>query len=189
MRVVVLAEDERGEVPVLGDDGKRVELMLPDDVVCLRERDAVLARDETLARRHELGDLGGRIHAARTVVAARHDAEQLARGGAVLGDGHGGVTRLALELDDVLHGHVRRNVRVARDEAGLVGLDLADHLGLGLGRLRAVDERATALAGKGLGHARTGNGLHDGRHHRNVERKWALLAALVLDERRAQADV
>ena len=171
-------------MPVLGDDGKRVELVIPDDVVGLGERDAVLSRHEAVARRHEVDDLRRRVHAARTVVAARHDAEQLAGRGAVLGDGHRGMARLAFEINDVLHRHIRRDVRVARHEAGLVGLDLADHLGLGLGRLRAVDERAATLAGKGLGHARAGHGLHDGRHHGDVEGKRAFLAALVLHERR-----
>ena len=86
---VVLAEDEVEQVVVFIHDGQRVELVLPDDVVSLLERGRRRSGDELFARSHELAHLQISAHAAHAVVAARHDAEELAVGRCVLGDGDG----------------------------------------------------------------------------------------------------
>ena len=75
MGVVVLAEHDTEQAIVLVNDRQGVELLVPNDVVRLLERDVLVAHDELLARSHERSDLGRRIIAARTVVAAGHDAE------------------------------------------------------------------------------------------------------------------
>ena len=187
--VVVLAEDDAHQVVVLVHDGQGVELVVPDDVVGLLEGDVLVAHDEALARGHELADLLLVVVAAGAVVAARHDAEELAAGGAVVGDGHGGVAGAGLELHDLLHRHVRREGGVGLHEAGLVVLDGLDHGRLLLGRLVAVDEGEAALDGERDAHVDAGDGLHDGRDHGDVERERGLLAAVELHERRLERHV
>ena len=135
MAVVILAKHDADEVIVFVDNGERVELVLPDDVVCLFKGDVLVAHDELLTRRHEGLDLGLVVIATGTVIAARDDSEQFAARGAVVRDGHGGVTRLVFELHDLFHGHIRRQRRVGLDEAGFMVLDGLDHGGLGLGGL------------------------------------------------------
>ena len=77
------------------DDRKRIELVIPDDIVSLFQRCAVGGNDQALARRHKVGNALGRIHAGNAVIAAGDDAEQLAMRGAVFGDGH---RRVAVRL-------------------------------------------------------------------------------------------
>ena len=174
---------------VVIDDRKGIELLVPDEVVGVLEGDGLVAHDELGARGHELGDLLGVVITAGTVVAAGDDAEELAAGGAVVGDGHGGVAGLVLEGDDLLHRHVGGEGGVGLDETSLVVLDGLDHGRLVLGGLRAVDEGDAAFGGKGDAHVDTGDGLHDGGDHGDVEGDLGLLAALVADKRRLQRDV
>ena len=183
MGVVVLAEHDADQVVVVIDDGQGVELLVPDEVVGVLQGDVLVAHDELGAGRHELGDLLGVVVARGTIVAARHDAEQLAARGAVVGDGHGGVTGLLLEGDDLLHRHIGRERGVGLDEAGLVVLDRLDHGGLGLGRLGTIDEGDAALGGERDAHVDAGDGLHDGGNHRDIEGDLRLLAALEAGQR------
>ena len=164
--------------------------MIPDDVVGLLEAGALGSGDELGERRHEGGDLLLAGHAAHAVVAARHDAEQLAVGCAVLGDGDGGVAGRLAHGEHVRERRVRRDVRVGADEARLIALHARDHRGLVLDRLRAVDEADAALLREGDGELVAGNGLHNGGDHRHVQVHRGLLDALaVAHERRAQGDI
>ena len=99
------------------------------------------------------------------------------------------MTRLVFELHDLFHGHIRRQRRVGLDEAGFMVLDGLDHGGLGLGGLRAVDERHTALGGKGDTHVDTGDGLHDGGNHRDVQGDGGFLSPLETRQRRFERNV
>ena len=189
MGVVVLAEDDADQMVVVVDDGQGVELLVPDEVVGVLEGDVLVAHDELGARGHELGDELGVIIAAGAVVAAGDDAEELARGGAVIGNGHGGVTGAVLELHDLLHGHVGRKGGVGLHETGLVVLNGLDHGGLGLGGLGTVDEGDAALGGQGDAHVHAGDGLHNGGDHGDVQRDLGLLAALEAGQRGLEGDV
>ena len=189
MGVIVLTEDDANEAIIGVDDGKGVELVVPDNVVGDLEGRLLGAHDKLLARSHERGDLGLVVIAGGTVVAARDDTEELAVGRAVLGHGHGGVTGLLLEAHDLLHRHLRRERGVGHDDAGLVVLDGLDHGGLGLGGLGAVDEAHAALGGEGDAHALARNGLHDGGDHGDVQRDPRLLTGLVAAQGRLKGDV
>ena len=189
MGIVVLAEHDADEMVVVVHDGQGVELLVPDEVVRILEGDVLVAHDELGAGRHELGDLLGVVVAAGAIIAARHDAEQLAARRAVVGDGHRGVAGLLLEGDDLLHRHVGGEGGVGLDETRLVVLDRFDHGGLGLGGLRAVDEGDAALGGKGDAHVNAGNGLHDGGDHRDVESDLGLLTALEARQRGLEGNI
>ena len=176
--VVVLAEDDAHQMVVVVDDRQGVELVVPDDVVGNLEADVLVAHDKLLTRGHELGDLLLVIIAAGAIVTAGDDAQELALGGAVVGDRHGGVTGLVLELDDLLHGHVGGQCGIGLDEAGLVILDGLDHGGLGLGSLGTVDEGQAALGSERDTHVDARDGLHDGGNHGDVQGDCRLLTAL-----------
>ena len=150
----------------------------------------VLGRGDQLAHRgHEGGDggvVGGVVDA---VIAGGHDAQQLARGGAVVGDGNGGVAGPGLQLQHIVQSGVGAKVRVGHHIAGLVHLDAADHGGLILDALGAVDEGHAALPGQGDGQLLARDGLHDGADHGDVHLKRALLLPFaVLHQRGLEAD-
>ena len=166
-----------------------VELVLPDHVVGGLQRYALLAHDELAPRRHELADPLAVVVARGAVVAAGYDAEQPAVGRAVVGDRHSRVAQALLQVHDLGHRHVDGEVGVGHHETGLVVLDLLDHGGLVLGRLRAVDEAHAALGRQRHGHVGARDGLHDGGHHGDVEGDGRLLAALEAGERRLEGDV
>ena len=176
--VVVLAEDDAHEVIVVVDDGQGVELIVPDDVVSNLEADVLVAHDELLTRGHELGDLRLVVIAAGAIVTAGDDAQELTLGSAVVGDRHGGVTGLLLELDDLLHGHVGGQRGIGLNEAGLVILDGLDHSGLGLGALGTVNEGQATLGSERDTHVDARDGLHDGGNHGDVQGDCRLLTAL-----------
>ena len=187
--IVVLAEDDADQVIVIIDDRQGVELLIPDQIVGILQGDVLVAHDELGAGRHELGDLLGVVVAARAVIAAGDDAEQLAARRAVVGDGHGGVAGALLELHDLLHRHIRGEGGIGLDEARLVVLDGLDHGGLGLGRLGAVDEGQAALGGQGDAHVHAGHRLHDRGDHGDVKGDRGLLAALEARQRRLQRNI
>ena len=181
--VVILAEHEVLQAAFLVHQGQGVDLVVPDDVVAVVQG-GILRRSDQLAHGgHEGGDrrvVGGVVDA---VIAGSHDAQQLAAGSAVVGDGDGGVAGLGLQLQHVVQGGVGAQVRVGHHIAGLVGLDPADHGGLVLDALGAVDEGHAALAGQRNGQLITRDGLHDGADHGDVHFQGALLFPFaVLDQ-------
>ena len=177
---IVLAEDKVEQVVVFIYDGQRVELVLPDDVVGLLERGGGRGGDKLFARRHELMHLDVRAHAAHAVVAARHDAEELAVGRCVLGDGDGGKAVLFLEREHVGKRVLGRQIGSRRHKARLAALHAAHHLRLALNGLRAEDERKAALLGKGDSKRVIRDRLHDRRDHRDIQADGALLLPLAI---------
>ena len=187
--IVVLAEHHIGERIVVVHERQRVQLVIPDDIVSNLKRSVRRRHNQLLARGHELGNLLVAAHAGKAIIALSDHAEQLAVRRAIIGDGHGGVVGGFLQRDDLVERHVGGKLGVGLDEPSLVILHALDHGGFLLDGLVAVDEGKAALGGKGYGHVVVGNGGHDSGHHRNVQRKRALLFALaILDERRFQAD-
>ena len=178
MAVVVLAKNDAHEVIVVVDDGQGVELVVPDDVVGNLEADVLVAHDELLTRGHKLGDLLLVVIAAGAIVTAGDDTQEPALGSAVVGDRHGGVTGLILELDDLLHGHIGGQRGIGLNEAGLVILDGLDHGGLGLGGLGTIDEGQATLSSERDTHVDARDGLHDGGNHGDVQGDCRLLTAL-----------
>ena len=184
--LVVLAENQIKKVALVVDDGKGVELVVPDDVVRFLEARVGRGDDELLTRGHELRN--GRIeaHTGKAIVAARDDAEQLALRLAALGDGHGSMTALLLQSDDVGEGRIGGKVGIAAHEARLVILDASDHGRLVLDGLGAVDEGQASLLSKGDGHAVIGNGLHDGGNHRDGQLQGRLFTTLETNQGRGE---
>ena len=118
------------------------------------------------------------VIAAGAIVTAGDDTQELTLGSAVVGNRHGGVTGLLLELDDLLHGHVGGQRGIGLNEAGLVILDGLDHSGLGLGTLGTVNKGQATLGSERDTHVDARDGLHDGGNHGDVQGDCRLLAAL-----------
>ena len=189
VRVIVLAEYQRHQAIIGIDDGQRVQLVVPDDVVGRLERGVRRSHDHLLTRRHDVGHLGVKAHAGQAIIAPGHHAQQLAVGAAVSRNGHGGVAVALLELHHISQRHVRGKVSVRGDEARLVALHAGDHGRFVLDALVAVDEGKAALGGKGHGHAVIGDRRHNGRHHGDTQLHGTLFLALAIaDERRLQVD-
>ena len=149
---VVLAEHHVAQALVLVNERQHVELMLPDEIVRLRQREIRIRVNEALERRHEILDGRVEAHARHAVVAARDDADELAVRCAVLRDRHRRMSRRVLERQDLAERRRRLDVRIAAHEARLVVLDARDHRRFLLGRLRTVDEGHAALARQGDRH-------------------------------------
>ena len=72
---IVLAEDHVAQPLVLVDQGQHIELVLPDQIVRLRQSQVRIRINEALERRHEILDRRIQPHARHAVITARHDAE------------------------------------------------------------------------------------------------------------------
>ena len=187
---VVLAEHEVHQLALCVHNGQGIQLMGPDDVVGFLQSGFRRGGDQLFQRRHEGGHLLLGAHAADPVVTAGHNAQQPAGGGAVLGDGHGGVAVLGLQGQHICQGVFRGQIACGDNEACLMALYPCHHGGLGLDGLCAVDERKSAFLGQCDGKLIVRHGLHDSAHQRNVQGNGGLFLTLpVLGQCRTQGYV
>ena len=128
--VVVLAENEIFKALFVVDNRQGVHFVVPDDVVGLVKVDAFLAHHQFLERSHYVLDFGVEGCARGTVVAAGNHAEELAVGGAVVGDAYGGESCAFLQINHITQSVFGSEVGVAHHKTGFVFLHLAHHLGL-----------------------------------------------------------
>ena len=187
--IIVLAEHEAHQAPVLGDDGQGVELVVPDDVVGHFQAGALRCGDDLLHRGHKVRHTGRGVHAADPVIPAGDQAQQTAGAGAVLGDGHGGMAGARLQRQHIRQGVRHPEVGVADHKTGLVVFHLPDHGRLGLNGLGNIDKGDAALPGQGNAHLFAGNGLHHSGDHGHVHGQGALLPFFEPDHRRFQGHV
>ena len=189
MGIVVLAEYHIHQIALGIHQRQGVDLVVPDDVVAVVQGGVLRGSNQLLDGGHEGGDrsvIGGVVDA---VIAGGHDAQQLAARGAVGSDGDGGVAGACLQLQHIMQGGSGGQVGVGNDVTGLEALDAADHSGLVLDALGAVDEGDAALAGQRDGQLIAGDRLHDGADHGDIHfQRAALLALAVLDQRGLEAD-
>ena len=187
--IVVLAEDHVLQMAFLIHQGQGVDLVVPDDIVAIMQAGGGRRGDQLVQRSHELGDLQVVGHAGETIIAGSHNTQQLAMGGAVIGDGHGGVSGAGLEVQHIAEGCLRRQVGVGSDKSLLVGFNTAHHIRFLLNGLGTIDKGNTALLGQRNRQLFAGDRLHDGRHHRDIHFQRALFFPLaVFDQRGFQAD-
>ena len=183
MTFVVLAKNKITESSVVVDDRQRVELVVPDDIVGLLQGGAFLCPDQLIIGRHELAHGSGQFHPADAVVPAGHNADQLSVRCTVFRHSHGRMAGFLLQGKDIAKRRIRAEVGIAADEPGFVALGTPHHGRLILYRLRAIDKRNAALGRQRNGKAVTGNGLHDGRNHRDVHGDSRFLSPAEADQR------
>ena len=189
MVVIVLAENKVAEPARIVQNGKGIELVIPDDVVGLFESGSLGSPDDLLKGGHELTHLQIGRHTADTIVTAGDDAHQTAFAGAVLSDSHGGMTGALFESQNIPQCGVGADVGVAADKTGLVILGPFDHGSLVLHGLGAINKGYAALGSQRDSHPVAGDGLHDCGDHGNVHGDSALFASAEFHKRRFQADV
>ena len=187
--LVVLAEYHVHKVVVVVNDGQRVQLVVPNNVVGFLQRGACGANDELFTGSHELGYGRIEIHAGKTIVAAGNDAQQLALALTVFGNGHGGVTALFLQRNNIAKRCVGGEVRIAAHETSLVVLYTANHCCLVFDGLGTVDERNAALLSQSYSHTVVGNGLHDCRNHGDRKLQSRLFTLLVSYKRSGKVNL
>ena len=176
--VIVLAEHHVLKVSLFIDQRKGIDLVFPDDVVAVVKAGGGRCGDQLFKGRHELRDLQVLPHSGEPVVAGSDDAEKLSVGGAVFGDGHGGVTGAGLQLQDVRQGRRGRKVGIAGDEALLILLYAAHHVRFTFDALRSVDEGNAALLCQRDGEVVPGDRLHDCRDHGDIHSDRAFFRPL-----------
>ena len=129
MGLIVLAEHEIAQRAVIAHNGQRIELVVPNDVVRFGEGCALLRGDKFFQRRHKRLYKRGLFHACHTVIAAGHDADQLAVRRAVVRYGNGGVTGLFFERKHIRQRRIGRDVGIRRHKARLIRLCARHHRG------------------------------------------------------------
>ena len=189
MLSVVLTEYESNEVSVFINNGKRVELVIPDDVVCFFQRSAFGSGDELLEGSHEGRNLCIHGCAAESVVTAGDNAEKLAVCSAVFGNCDGGVTERFLECYHFSKSLVGTDVGVGAYEAGFVAFDTTNHSRLIFDGLRTVDEGYAAFFCERDCHAVIRDSLHDCGHERNVHGNCGFFSTFIFYKRRFQRNV
>ena len=189
VRVVVLAEDHIYQIVILVYDGQRVYLVVPDDVVGLFERDAVVADHQVIELRHEFRDGRASLHPAHPVIPAGHETAQFSVGRSVLRDGDGVVTCSLRHPQHITESVVGSEIAVAHHEPGLERLDSRHHRGFVFHRLGTVDEGHASLSCQGYGQPVAGDRLHYRRDQRDVETDLRLLAFSEFYKRCLQVDI
>ena len=174
MRGVVLAEYKVFESLVFIHQWQRVELVLPDDVICFLQGGVSICHDEVFELGHKLADRSIQAHSADTVVTAGYDTDQFAGSSSVLGNSNGGVTGFFFQRQDVLEGLIRADVGIAGNKACFVAFYSCNHCCLVSYRLRTINKGNTALFCQCDCHFIVGYRLHDRRNQRNVHGQWAL---------------
>ena len=104
MGIVVLAEHHIFQVALSIHQRQRVDLVVPDDVVAIVQRGIFRSSDQLFKRGHEGGDRGIIRGVVDAVVTRCHNAQQLAIGSAVGGNGNGGVAGACLQLQHIVQG-------------------------------------------------------------------------------------
>ena len=189
MSLIVLAENERHQIPLFGDNGQSVQLIVPNNVVGFLQGGTFRCGDQLLRRSHKVLYLSGGLHAADTVITTSHQTQQLTGTGSVIGDRHGSVTGTLLHVQHIGQSILQTQVRVTDHKTRLIIFDLTDHLGLFLNGLRNKDKCNTALLGQTDTHLFAGNGLHHSGNHRNIHGQGAFLTLLILDHRGLQRNI
>ena len=187
--LVVLAEYHVHKVVVVVNDGQRVQLVVPNNVVGFLQRGACGANDELFTGGHELRYGRVEIHAGKAIVAAGNNTQQLALALTVFGNGHGGMAALFLQRNNVAKRCVGGKVGIATYETGLVVLYAANHCGLVFDGLRAVDKRNATLLSQGNSHAVVGNSLHDCGNHGDRKLQSRLFTLLVSYKRSGKVNL
>ena len=110
-------------------------------------------------------------------------------GAAILSDCDGGMAGAGFQVKHIGQGGLGRQVRIGGDKALFVSFDAADHIGLLLHGLGAIDEGNATLFGQCDGQLFTRNALHNGRNHRDVHAQGTFFFAFaIFDQRGTQAD-
>ena len=183
---VVLAEDKIAEPVLIVNDGERVQLIVPDYIICLFERGVRRRGDKACAGRHELRHLEIGGHTGYAVVSSGNDTEQVAVVRTVVGDGDSTVTVAFDKREHISQRIIGGKVGVAYNKACLVALYARYHGSLILNALRTVDKGHSSLTCERYCHPVIGYRLHHSRHKRYVEIYIGLFTAAVLYERRSE---
>lgn len=96
MGLVILPENHIKQVSIFINNGKGVELVVPNDVIGFFQRNVRIANHHFRDWRHEVLDKVRHMHAADTVVTARHNAFKMTMARTIACNSDGRVTRFFL---------------------------------------------------------------------------------------------
>jgi len=145
---IVFAENEKLKMPPVVHNGKGVDFVIPNYIVCNLKGNILGCINKAAERSHELGNLHVKRHSADAVVLIGNNADKLARARSVRRDCNGGMPGEFVKLKNVFKRCIGTKVGIALHKARFMSLYVAHHLSLILNGLGAVDERNSALLGK-----------------------------------------
>ena len=105
MGIIILAEYKAYQVTVLIDNWKSVELVVPDNVICLFEGRILSCGNKLISWGHKLRNKLRAIIARRTIITRGNNTYKLTARSAVIGDRHGRVTSLLFKVKHLTKGH------------------------------------------------------------------------------------
>ena len=186
---IVLAEHKIAKPVLAVHYRQRVELVVPDYIVCFLERGVFGRGDELFARSHEFRYTKLRRHTRNTVIASGNDAEQMTVAASVVCYRNSAVTVAFDKRKHVSQSVLRSKVGIAYHKACLVAFYARDHGSLIGYALRPVNKRKTALACKSYCHFVVRNRLHYSGDERYVEIYRRAFAAAEFDERSSERNI
>ena len=132
MFIVILAKDKVDQFLFMINDGKAIELMLPNQLVCLRKALAFFSIHQFREGRHHLSHGRAQIRFMGAKITPGQDAEQCAVWGAVIRDGDRRMTRAFNSGHDILEGAIGPEIGVADDKSRFELFHATHHRGLAL---------------------------------------------------------
>ena len=144
--IIILAEYECLQMLVLINDRQLVQLVLPNHIVCLAQRAALITIDQLFKRCHEIRYSCRWIHTGGTIISACDNTEQLSLRCTVFGNRHGRMSCFFLQIQYILQRSIRTDIGITVYKACLCRLYTANHGSLILNRLRTVDEGNASLS-------------------------------------------
>ena len=189
MRVIIFAENKTVKAAIFIKNGKGINLIIPDNIICFRKRDAEPGSDQLFKRRHKISNLLAAIHTAHTVITARYDPHQFPVRCTVLCNRHRGMPRLFLQRKDIRQRIHRSQIGITEYKTCLLCLYTRHHRRFVLRRLRAVNKRNAAVTRQFYRQPFTGNRLHDGGHQGNRQLNSRLLSFFELHQRRLKRNI
>ena len=160
----ILNGDEALEVEVRIHNGKLLDLVLPQDLLCFLQRNALRSSHQILMG-HDLGDGTAEIR-FKLHIPVGDDANQLP---ILHTDGNTRDLVLAHQVVRILKGIVGSQIEGVGDNAVFRALFHVHLLDLLFNGHVLVDDTDTALSGHGNGHLILGNGVHSRRKQRDVQ--------------------
>ena len=145
---VIFSEYEIHKITLIVHNGKRVEFMLPDNVVRFFKRRFCRSRNQFSERSHKIRNLVFEIHPAHSVISARNDTEEFTIARTVVRDRYRGKSVSFFKIDNVGKRVIRREVRCAHNETRFIIFNSRDHSCFVFNRLRAVNKTHSAFFGE-----------------------------------------
>ena len=183
MGIVILTEDKIHQFLFFIHQWKTVDLMLPDNIVGFFQRGFLSCINKILKFRHKFCNRHITPHSCHAIVLVCYKTQKLSVCLSIFCNRYSRMSCLFCNIQNIAKCHIRRYIGITHYKACTVSLNLANHLCLFVNWLRAINEGHTSFLCQSDCKTVIRYGLHDCRHHRNVNGKCRLLSFFKFHQR------